>query len=61
MEEYLEQNNQGELNSEAVSVAMWGSVEGLLDIHSMGFFENTSLDLEEMVHKQLDIFLKGIS
>ncbi len=47
-------------NSEEVSVAMWGSVEGLLDIHRMGFFENTSLDLEEMIHKQLDIFLTGI-
>jgi len=61
VEEYLVQNKQGELNSEEVSVAMWGSLEGLLDIHSMGFFENISIDLEEMVHKQLDIFLKGIS
>ena len=61
VKEYLKQTKlKKRHNSEEVSVAMWGSVEGLLVIHRMGFFENTSLDLEEMVHKQLDIFLAGI-
>jgi AcrR family transcriptional regulator len=62
VEEYLVQNKHGKKrNSEEVSVGMWGSVEGLLAIHSMGFFKSTSLDLEKMILNQLDIFLKGIS
>ena len=48
-------------NSEEVAVALWGSVEGLLAIHNMGFFKSTSLDLKQMVSSQIDIFLAGLT
>jgi AcrR family transcriptional regulator len=61
VEDYLRAHNLHEnRDSLEVSVALWGSVEGLLAIHHMGFFTATDLDLEKMLSSQLDIFLKGI-
>ncbi len=61
VDDYLRvQNLHESRDSIEVSVALWGSVEGLLAIHYTGFFTANDLDLEKMLYSQLDIFLKGI-
>jgi AcrR family transcriptional regulator len=43
-----------------ITLAVWASVEGLMDLHQRKYFTYMQTTLEEMVNLQFQVFLKGL-